>query len=267
MRSTDVYREWRRDNGVWCKGELEHILTEYPWSKETADFYGMVCAKLYHIYSPRAMIRLHEWMALHQAMRNQPYMVDEGLMRFKVQKDILAKWVKKRRQWATVADIGGQQGEMGINWIGLPGVKRCVVVELAMTNCKMGNLFYNDPRLHFVQAMGERCPLQDNSVDVAILSGVLEHVLAPDQWVAEAERITRPKGLIMIQVPYGGAEGAPNPEADKLSFRSHVQSINPFKYIEDHRVVAQNYLRYTGIVHFPHAMIGEAGEFTVAYER
>ena len=265
-----VWREWRRDNGLWCRQELRDLLDEYPWSTEAAEFYGLVCAKTRHTQSDRAMVRLHEWMSLHQVVRGEPYQVDDGLERFKIMKDFLVEWLSNHRGTtlrARIVDIGGQMGEMATHWIGLPGVLDCTVIDIAMPNLSMGRRFYGNPRLSWAQALGHALPLRDCCMDVAILSGVLEHVRNPDALVDEAERVLVDGGIVLIQVPYGGMEGAPNPKADGLSFRSHVWCIDPRGYAmgEGRTIVFTRYLSYTGKVNLPHSMLGECGDQFLAY--
>ena len=274
----EVAYEWRRDNGAYCKELLEKVLERYPWSKEAADWYGLVMSKLHHIYNDMEMIVLHEWMAAHQVVKGKPYMVDDGLERFRLMKAFLTLWLTTHSpygvpwkdptdvpQWARIVDVGAHMGEMAINWIGLLGARDCVALDIALGNLLMGEKFFGDPRLHFVLAMADKLPIKTDSVDVVILSGILEHVRNPGELVSEAERVLRSGGVVIIQVPYGGMEGEPNPEADKLSFRSHVRCINPFDYTAGREVLLSSYVRYTGDIALPHSIIGECGDFVVAY--
>ena len=45
-------------------------------------------------------------------------------------------------------------------------------------------------------------PLQDNSVDHALLLDVLEHLPDPERCLAEVHRVLKPKGTFTIQVPF-----------------------------------------------------------------
>lgn len=283
----EVAYQWRRDNGAYCKELLEKALEGYPWSKELADWYGLIMSKIHHIYNDREMLQLHEWMAADQITKGQPFMITEEAERMGVMMGFLREWLVSHRrheehgeifsgwektslsevrQWARIIDIGGHTGEMAINWIGLAGARHCTVVDIAKGHLVLGKRFFDDPRLDWVQAFADRLPIADNTMDVAVLSGILEHVRNPDELVAEAERVTRPGGCILIQVPYGGMEGAPNPAADALSFRSHVRCINPFRYSEGKKVLLSKYIRYsTGNVVLKHALLGEVGDYCIGY--
>jgi SAM-dependent methyltransferase len=54
-------------------------------------------------------------------------------------------------------------------------------------------------------ADAEGLPLADASVDVVVLSAVLEHVLDPRRAVAEAKRVLRPGGRLVVYVPWDKA--------------------------------------------------------------
>jgi SAM-dependent methyltransferase len=276
-RLAQVWVEWRRDNGLFGLTLLESILEDYPWSREAADMYGLIHSKVHHTFSLRATLRLHEWFALHQQIKFAPYQVTEGVWRIRTQMEVLREWLAPRTaekgsdQWANLVDIGGQQGEVCNRFIGIPGIKLGVVVEAALTNCEEGEKFYRDARQVYVNSIGGgfglQLPIKTDSMDVAVLSGVLEHVLEPDVMVAEAERVTRAGGLIIIQVPYGGMEGGQvNPGADILSFRGHVRSIDPYHYLKGRQVVAIHYQSETNNPASPHTWYGEVGDWVVAYE-
>jgi ubiquinone/menaquinone biosynthesis C-methylase UbiE len=55
-------------------------------------------------------------------------------------------------------------------------------------------------RLHtaFVRGDGERLPLRDASVDVVVLSEVIEHLLQPERAVWEISRVLRPGGVLVM---------------------------------------------------------------------
>ncbi|MCB7129013.1 MAG: methyltransferase domain-containing protein [Candidatus Brocadiales bacterium] len=54
-----------------------------------------------------------------------------------------------------------------------------------------------------VAGFAERLPFKDNSFDLVISSHVLEHVLRPEAMTAEIERVMRPTGKAVIEVPFG----------------------------------------------------------------
>jgi len=65
-----------------------------------------------------------------------------------------------------------------------------------------------------IQARGERLPLADGSVDIAMSSNVMEHVRGPGLVGRELVRVVRPGGLVVISYtswlsPWGGHETSP----------------------------------------------------------
>ncbi|QFY89739.2 class I SAM-dependent methyltransferase [Magnetovirga frankeli] len=49
---------------------------------------------------------------------------------------------------------------------------------------------------------GQNLPLQDASIDAILMLDVLEHMPKPAQAVAEATRVLKPGGVLLIQVPF-----------------------------------------------------------------
>jgi SAM-dependent methyltransferase len=49
---------------------------------------------------------------------------------------------------------------------------------------------------------GDRWPVEDGAADVVLCTETLEHVLAPDRFLAEAFRCLRPGGQIVLTVPF-----------------------------------------------------------------
>ena len=262
----EARHQFARDNGLGALRILRQARDLYPWAKEAADLYGLIVSRHHHLHSRVAAYRLHEWMALHQAKEQAPYRVDMNVRRMALMTKIIRDWLAERstEQWAHLADIGGQMGEMSIHWAGLPGIHYCFVCELSHTNCKGGHNFHYDPRIHFLSCFADKLPLRSQSMDIAVLSGILEHVLNPDILVREAHRVLKPGGLVVIQVPYGGME-IPNPDAEKWGFRGHVSTVDPFKYTKGHKVVAGHYIRETSNAYLPHSFFGEIGDYVVAY--
>ena len=280
-RLAEVHRQWRRDNGIWCRQELERILAEYPWSVEASDLYGMIVSKTQHVYSPTATIRLAEWIAQMGFAERQckPNLIGKDTERFRVMYELIETWVGEQNQdppvpWATVLDIGAQQGEMTYQFLNIPGVLHGHVTDASSFNLRTGAYFNGtkpdgtqDERLTWTQCLAEDLPFPDNSMDVVLLSGVLEHVLDPDRCVDEAERVLRPGGLLIIQVPFGGMEGTdPNPHANTLSFRSHVHSVDPLPYLSRGVEKLRYYIEYTWTQLSRHTWVGALGDWVVAYE-
>lgn len=60
---------------------------------------------------------------------------------------------------------------------------------------------YGSPMTQFI-ADAHQIPLASQSVDAVLIQAVLEHVLHPDQVVAEIHRVLRPGGLVYAETPF-----------------------------------------------------------------
>jgi len=58
----------------------------------------------------------------------------------------------------------------------------------------------------FILAGAYEIPLESNSVDCAVLSEVIEHVLEPERILSEIQRVLKPGGKAVISTPYKFAE-------------------------------------------------------------
>jgi SAM-dependent methyltransferase len=62
------------------------------------------------------------------------------------------------------------------------------------------NFSYDVPGTRYFT--GETWPLEDTSVDIVLATETLEHVPRPDAFLAEAARVLRPGGRIVLTVPF-----------------------------------------------------------------
>lgn len=75
------------------------------------------------------------------------------------------------------------------------------------------------PWLPLLQGDGTALPVAGRSVDAVVLLDVLEHSPAPGALLAEARRVLRPGGLLLLSVPYRG----PLAGLDSLNLYSALQ--------------------------------------------
>ncbi|MDA8788345.1 class I SAM-dependent methyltransferase, partial [Schleiferiaceae bacterium] len=55
---------------------------------------------------------------------------------------------------------------------------------------------------HYIDLNSHPIPLDESSVDVIILSDVLEHLYTPDHIIEECERVLKNKGVLLISTPF-----------------------------------------------------------------
>jgi len=82
-------------------------------------------------------------------------------------------------------------------------------------------------------------PLADNSLDAVILGELLEHCAAPAQIVAEARRVLRPGGLLIITTPNRTGQSADLPSFAQFSASpAQAQAQDQFGPHGDHHLFA-----------------------------
>ncbi|MCA9278831.1 MAG: metalloregulator ArsR/SmtB family transcription factor [Phycisphaeraceae bacterium] len=97
----------------------------------------------------------------------------------------------------TVADIGCGTGN--IAELLAPWVKQVVLIDQAehmLEGAKVRLSAY--PNVVFKQGSADAIPVDDASVDVAVLSLVLHHTDSPSDALHEARRILKPQGLLLV---------------------------------------------------------------------
>lgn len=94
-----------------------------------------------------------------------------------------------------VLDVGSAQGLLMDQ---LKAGASTVCVDLGLAYLRVAR----EKGHHVVAADGEVLPFRDETFDVVICSGVLEHVLDPEAVVGEVERILAPEGRFFVLVPW-----------------------------------------------------------------
>jgi len=94
-----------------------------------------------------------------------------------------------------VVDVGGGTG--GVSAPLHPDARQVIVVEPSSALVRRGHRRHDG--LDFVRAAGQRLPLGDRSVDAILLIEVLHHVPDDGALLAEAARVLRPGGRLLIE--------------------------------------------------------------------
>ena len=61
------------------------------------------------------------------------------------------------------------------------------------------------PWLRIIEGDATALPIQDQCADAVVLLDVLEHLAEPDRAIAEAHRVLRPGGVLILSLPHSGA--------------------------------------------------------------
>lgn len=128
----------------------------------------------------------------------------------------------------SVIDIGVGYGEMTVRFATeVPQLERVVGADMCKEFLAKA---YAHPKIEYHLEYAEELTEEaDNSFDVAVLSGVLEHVRDYDKAISEAERVVLPGGYIFFSAPYGGGLGFyGNPD---ITYLLHVREVNPFELV------------------------------------
>lgn len=79
----------------------------------------------------------------------------------------------------------------------MPAAARYRAIDVAVAGEAFG---YDLPDTEYFE--GDRWPVEDSSVDVVLATETLEHVPEPTVFLAEARRVLRPGGRIVLTVPF-----------------------------------------------------------------
>lgn len=95
----------------------------------------------------------------------------------------------------------------------------------------------------FLCADGERLPLADESIDIAVFNHIYEHVVDPDAVVAELRRVLRPDGVIYLGL--GNRWGIMEPHY-RLPFLSYLPRSLADRYVRAFGRADEYYERFRG---------------------
>ncbi len=110
---------------------------------------------------------------------------------------------KLLRPDAKILDIGTGGGEM-LRQLARAGAFP-VGLDVALLNLQNAAKRLKENGItHFALTLGDAyvLPFKDTSIDALILSEVVEHLGKPEKAIAEAARVLKPRGQLVISVPY-----------------------------------------------------------------
>jgi len=162
----------------------------------------------------------------------------------------------------SLIDIGCGRGEMTVRFAQTPDLTRIVGVDLIPLMVEDAKT--NPANTDLIEYMV--CPAEqlgtlfdENEFDIAVLSGILEHVRDPDLVLAQARRVVKPGGAILINVPFGGFTFYGHPHSERYG---HVRFWDPYEKLkfEHMEVEYKSYYRDPGLYW---AQYDEVGDFCV----
>ncbi len=168
-----------------------------------------------HLSDPVAFKRFYDWCATTSTFEMMPLWEPR-----------LTWTLEHILETDDVVDIGCDKGHMTVQ-IWARTVGRVVGVELAESSVAW-NQENLDVDVEWVAAWAEHLPFPDNSFDVAVLCEILEHVMDPAVVIAEAERVVRPGGRVIISVPVDAEEMEHSGKGfEEQEFDGHVREYQP----------------------------------------
>ena len=129
-----------------------------------------------------------------------------GMQNLRAHPNRIVRWIEARRRRRVAAmvpagfdraiDVGAEDGSLATLWRSKGRFTLLLDVDPGMLRDAAGAGAVAD---------AVALPLADASVDVIVLSAVLEHLLEPERAVAESLRVLRPGGRLVIYVPWDRA--------------------------------------------------------------
>lgn len=123
-----------------------------------------------------------------------------------------------------VVDVGGGWGlfrkfwrEGGCYTVHDPGVERFTVAPPATLQRHFGDGLAK--AAWFVEGVGETLPYRDCCYDVVMIASALDHVADPARVLAEAHRVLRPGGRLLVIQGFDPEPGAPTPPGRSFGAR------------------------------------------------
>jgi O-antigen biosynthesis protein len=157
-------------------------------------------------------------------------LLNEHLARYR----FAARFVAHFTEPASVLDAGCGSG-YGVAELGAAAAVIGVDASVEAIDYARGN--FSRPGVHFLPAVCEALPFADESFDLVLAFEVIEHLKRWEDFLAEARRVLRPAGVLLVSTPnksyYAEARGAagPNPfhvrEFDYAEFEGALRQVFP----------------------------------------
>ena len=119
----------------------------------------------------------------------------------------VGRWGRARR-WLPadtkrVLDVGCSFG-YGSAALAAPGPDGRVVIGVERDPDHLSKARQQFPRITIIAADATELPVSNDCADAVVMLDVLEHIGEPRQAIAEAHRVLRPEGVLVLSVPHRG---------------------------------------------------------------
>lgn len=117
----------------------------------------------------------------------------------------VARWGRARRWIPTNAEVVVDVGaSFGYGTAALAARSAHLTIGLERDPAHIAAARTRFPWLMLVRGTAESLPFPDSSVDAMTMLDVIEHVADPDVVLAEAHRVLKPGGVLVVSVPHQG---------------------------------------------------------------
>ncbi|MGD0995617.1 MAG: class I SAM-dependent methyltransferase [Candidatus Bathyarchaeia archaeon] len=125
-----------------------------------------------------------------------------------VQRDkfhLLKSMLPERFDYKIVLDVGGGAGALAVQ---IAAESQCayITIDISFVALKLAKLLSKKlnvtDKVDFIVADAHRLPIKTDSVDLVILTDVLEHVMEPQNVLIEARNALCNRGYLYLTVPY-----------------------------------------------------------------
>jgi hypothetical protein len=109
---------------------------------------------------------------------------------------LLADLVPWNVRFENALEIGCAEGIVINGLREMLHIKKCYGLDVCSTFIKIGRLMHSE--IEFIQTSGIRIPFSDKSIDLVILSDIIEHIEDLDLFLREVKRVGR---TVLLKVP------------------------------------------------------------------
>lgn len=150
-------------------------------------------------------------------------------------------WICSKVRGRDVLDIGCSGGLVSIllgrEGLNVTGIDNFMEAVDEATKELEGEDPTVQERVRFMWAQGAELPFPDASFDTVVMGEIIEHVVLPERVLAEARRVMRPNGTLVLSTPYGRDE-TPDHKApvylqgldELVSKHFDVESVEPINH-------------------------------------